>query len=184
VEDNSPSASTGTTSLVTPCTEKSSRRRVSGIHILQTLVRDVYLPCVPQLRERTEQRYGNFGTARLRGVAALNIQRLVYQRCHMGRHHLTPSFRCHPAVSQPICLRAACTLDDILAIVPRHLSPATSDLQVTVQHRMLDVLAQQIVLGGLALSSTAVASHRARAWSSAAPDAILYFASVRPCPAH
>ncbi len=127
-EDNSPSASTGTTSLVTPCTEKSSRRRVSGIHILQTLVRDVYLPCVPQLRERTEV-----------------------------MSHGAPSphtFRCHPAVSRPNYLRAACTLDDILAIVPRHLSPAPSDLQVTVQHHMLDVLAQQIVLGGLASSAS------------------------------
>ncbi len=78
-EDNSPSANTNVASLVTLRTEKFSMRRVSGTHIPQTLVRDVYLLCVPQLRERTEQRCGDFGIARLGGVAALNFQRLVYQ---------------------------------------------------------------------------------------------------------
>ena len=43
-EDNIPSASTSATSLVTPRTERFSRRRVSGIHIPRTLVRDVQLP--------------------------------------------------------------------------------------------------------------------------------------------
>lgn len=42
-EDNIPSASTSATSLVTPRTERFSRRRVSGIHIPRTLVRDVHL---------------------------------------------------------------------------------------------------------------------------------------------
>lgn len=39
-EDDIPSASTSATSLVTPRTERFSRRRVSGIHIPRTLVRD------------------------------------------------------------------------------------------------------------------------------------------------
>jgi hypothetical protein len=43
-EDNIPSASTSATSLVTPRTERYSRRRVSGIHIPRTLVRYVHLP--------------------------------------------------------------------------------------------------------------------------------------------
>ncbi len=43
-EDNIPSASTSATSLVTPRTERFGRRRVSGIHIPRTLVRDVHLP--------------------------------------------------------------------------------------------------------------------------------------------
>lgn len=42
-EDNIPSASTSATSLVTPRTERFSRRRVSGIHIPRTLVRDFHL---------------------------------------------------------------------------------------------------------------------------------------------
>jgi hypothetical protein len=42
-EDNIPSASTSATSLVTPRTERFSRRRVSGIHIPRTLVRFVHL---------------------------------------------------------------------------------------------------------------------------------------------
>ena len=43
-EDNIPSANTSATSLVTPRTERYSRRRVSGIHIPRTLVRYVHLP--------------------------------------------------------------------------------------------------------------------------------------------
>lgn len=53
-EDNIPSASTSATSLVTPRSERFSRRRVSGIHIPRTLVRDVHLP-LSTLIERTEQ---------------------------------------------------------------------------------------------------------------------------------
>ncbi len=59
----------------------------------------------------------------------------------MRRHHPTP-FRCHPAAPQPIRLRAACTLDDMLAIVPCHLATDPGDLQVTVQRRVLNVLPQ------------------------------------------
>jgi hypothetical protein len=43
-EDNIPSASTSATSLVTPRTERFSRRGVSGIHIPRTLVRYIHLP--------------------------------------------------------------------------------------------------------------------------------------------
>ena len=60
----------------------------------------------------------------------------------------------HPAAPPPIRLQAARTLDDILAIVPRHLAAAPSDLQGTVQRRVLDVLAQQIMLGGVVSSAS------------------------------
>jgi hypothetical protein len=53
-EDNIPSASTSATSLVTPRSERFSRRRVSGIHIPRTLVRDVHLP-LSTLIERMER---------------------------------------------------------------------------------------------------------------------------------
>jgi hypothetical protein len=46
----------------------------------------------------------------------------------------------------PSALQAAHTL---LAIVPRCFAAATSDLQATIQCYLLDVLAQQIMLGGL-----------------------------------
>ncbi len=87
------------------------------------------------------------------GVAALNIQRLVYRPSDVAwdaiTSHLLFVLR-HPAAPPPIRLQAARTLDDILAIVPRHLATAPSELQATVQRRVLDVLAQQIMLGGLA----------------------------------
>ena len=51
-EDNIPSASTSATSLVTPRTERFSRRRVSGIHIPRTLVRYVHMH-LPIPTERT-----------------------------------------------------------------------------------------------------------------------------------
>ena len=46
-------------------------------------------------------------------------------------------------------LSASCThtaLDDVLTIVPWHIATVPSDLQAAMQHHMLDVLAQQIVL--------------------------------------
>ena len=109
------------------------------------------------MRERTEQRSGDFGIARLGGVATLNIQRLVYRPSDVAwdaiTSHLLFILR-HPATPPPIRLQAARTLDDILAIVPRHLAAAPSDLQATVQRRVLDVLAQQIMLGGLASNAS------------------------------
>jgi hypothetical protein len=105
--------------------------------------------CLPQLRERPEQRSGDFGIARLGGVAALNIQHLVYRPSDVTwdviTSHLFFDLR-HPAAPSPIRLQAARTLHDILAIVPRHPMAAPSDLQATVQRHVLDVLAQQIML--------------------------------------
>ena len=80
-EDNIPSASTSATSLVTPRTERFSRRRVSGIHIPRTLVRYVYLS-LPTSIERTVQtavrrlwdcppggrRYAQYSTSRLSAI--------------------------------------------------------------------------------------------------------------------
>ncbi|KAI0262655.1 hypothetical protein BGY98DRAFT_1049223 [Russula aff. rugulosa BPL654] len=45
----------------------------------------------------------------------------------------------HPPVPP---IRAARSLDEVLVIVPRDLMGAPSDLQATVQRRVLDVLAQ------------------------------------------
>ena len=53
-DDNILTASTSATSLVTPRTERFSRRRVSGIHIPWTLVRYVHLPLSTPI-ERTVQ---------------------------------------------------------------------------------------------------------------------------------
>jgi hypothetical protein len=87
----------------------------------------------------------------------LNIQRLVYRPSDVAwdaiTSHLLFVLR-HPATPPSIRLQAARTLDDILAIVPRHLAAAPSDLQATVQRHVLDVLAQQIMLGGLASSAS------------------------------
>ena len=72
----------------------------------------------------------------------------------MGYHHLASHF-CSPpsrrAVAHP---SAGCrTLDDILVIIPRHLPAAPSGLKAAVQRRVLDVLAQQIMLTGTASST-------------------------------
>jgi hypothetical protein len=68
----------------------------------------------------------------------------------MGRHHSHLLFILgHPAVPPPIRPQAARTLDDVrvLVIVPGDLWQL---IFATVQHRVLDVLAQQIMLCGLA----------------------------------
>ncbi|KAF8267460.1 hypothetical protein EI94DRAFT_1730637 [Lactarius quietus] len=126
---SNPSASS--TSLATPRADQFSRRRVSGIHIPRTL------------------RSGDFGIARLGGVATLNIQRLVYRPPDVAWNAITSHLLFiirNPSAPQPIRLQAARTLDDVLAIVPRHVAAVPSDLQAAVQRRVLDVLAQQIVL--------------------------------------
>ena len=78
--------------------------------------------CPPQLREPTKQRLSDSGIARLGGVAALNIQRLVYRPSNVSWDAITshPLFILrHPAAPPPIhLLQVARTLDDILAIVP------------------------------------------------------------------
>ena len=110
-----------------------------------------------QLTERAgEQRSGDFGIARLGGVAALSIQRLVYRSPDIAwdaiTSHLIFVLR-HPATPQLIRVQAARTLDDILVIVPRNLTAAPSDLHAAVQRHVLDVLAQQIMLSGTASST-------------------------------
>jgi hypothetical protein len=85
----------------------------------------------------------------LGGVATLNIQRLVYRPPDIAWNAITSHLLFiirNPAAPQPIRLQAARTLDDVLAIVPRHVATVPSDLQAAVQRRVLDVLAQQIVL--------------------------------------
>ncbi|KAI9435094.1 hypothetical protein H4582DRAFT_1817945 [Lactarius indigo] len=145
IDDDISSASTSTTSLATPRADRFSRRRVSGIHIPRTL------------------RSGDFGIARLGGVATLNIQRLVYRPPDVAwdaiTSHLLFVLR-NPAAPQPIRLQAARTLDDVLAIIPRHVAAAPSDLQAAVQRRVLDVLAQQIVIDSSAASSTSMELRR------------------------
>ncbi|KAH9169937.1 hypothetical protein EDB89DRAFT_1853941 [Lactarius sanguifluus] len=145
IDDDVSSASTSTTSLATPRADRFSRRRVSGIHIPRTL------------------RSGDFGIARLGGVATLNIQRLVYRPPDVAwdaiTSHLLFVLR-NPAAPQPIRLQAARTLDDVLAIIPRHVAAVPSDLQAAVQRRVLDVLAQQIVLDSSAASSTSMELRR------------------------
>jgi len=98
-EDNIPSVSTSATSLVTSRTERFSRGRVSGIHILRTLRSD------------------DFGIAHLGGVAALNIQRLVYRPSDVAWDAITSHLLFvlhHPAAPPLIHLQEARTLDDIL----------------------------------------------------------------------
>ncbi|KAH9049815.1 hypothetical protein EDB83DRAFT_2543167 [Lactarius deliciosus] len=145
IDDDVSSASTSTTSLATPRADRFSRRRVSGIHIPRTL------------------RSGDFGIARLGGVATLNIQRLVYRPPDVAwdaiTSHLLFVLR-NPAAPQPIRLQAARTLDDVLAIIPRHVAAVPNDLQAAVQRRVLDVLAQQIVLDSSAGSSTSMELRR------------------------
>jgi hypothetical protein len=95
------------------------------------------------------QRSGDFGIARLGSVAMLNIQRLVYRPPDVAWNAITSHLLFilrNPTAPQPIRLQAARTLDDVLAIVPRHVATAPSNLQAAVQRRVLDVLAQQIVL--------------------------------------
>ena len=110
-----------------------------------------------QLRELSEQRSGDFGIARLGGVAVLDIQRLVCQPSDVAWDAITshPFFvLLHPSTLPFIHLQSAHALGDILVIVPHHLMAAPSDLQATVQRRVLDVLAEQIMLGGLASSTS------------------------------
>ena len=59
-----------------------------------------------------------------------------------------------PTVPPSIRLQAARAVDDILANARRHLAAGPGDLQATVQRRVLDVLAQQIMLGKLVSSSS------------------------------
>ncbi|KAI0281735.1 hypothetical protein BC826DRAFT_1190901 [Russula brevipes] len=104
-------------------------------------------------RALSSLRSGDFGIARLGGVAVLNMQRLVYRPSDIAWDTLTSHLLfvfCHPAAPQPIRVQAARTIDDTLVIVPRHLAAPPSDLQAAVWRRMLDVLARQVMLDGTA----------------------------------
>ncbi|KAF8968453.1 hypothetical protein BDZ97DRAFT_1902846 [Flammula alnicola] len=106
------------------------RRRVSGIQIPKSL------------------RAGDFGISKLGGVAMLNIHRLIYRSPDIAWNtttsHLLMVIRL-PFAPQAIRIQAAQVLDEILLIVPRNLTSA-GELQAEVQRRVLDVLAQQVVL--------------------------------------
>ncbi|EGO23125.1 hypothetical protein SERLADRAFT_439867 [Serpula lacrymans var. lacrymans S7.9] len=114
---------------LSPRSELAHRRRVSGIHLPRTL------------------RSGDFGVDRLGGVAMLNIHRLIYRSPDIAWNTTTShllSIIGLPFAPQPIRVQAARILDEILVVVPRSLS-STGDLQATVQRRVLDVLAQQVI---------------------------------------
>ena len=101
----------------------------------------------------------NSGTATLtllsRVASLFNIQRLVYRPFDIAWDAVCSHLLFildDPAMPPPIRLQAARTLDDILVIVAWDLMAAPGDLQATVQHRVLDVLAQEIMLCGLTSS--------------------------------
>jgi hypothetical protein len=107
--DNIPSASTGATSLVTP-----ARNGLAGGGFVGSIFRGRWCVimstclCLPRLRERSEQPSGDFGIACL-GVAALNIQPLVYRLSDaawdapslytFSSFSVTPHRRTHPPAS-------------------------------------------------------------------------------------
>ncbi|KAI0263538.1 hypothetical protein BC834DRAFT_827343 [Gloeopeniophorella convolvens] len=134
-DDGAPpvSPSESVASLGTPRSEKFGRRRVSGIHIPRTL------------------RSGDFGIARLGGVALLNIQRLVFRPPDVAwdatTAHLLGVLQ-HPGAPPALRAQAARTLDDILGAVPRALAGAPPETQAPVQERVLNALAAQISLDG------------------------------------
>ncbi|KAI0278818.1 hypothetical protein BC826DRAFT_1113176 [Russula brevipes] len=106
---------------------------------------------------RTCSRRCDFGIARLGGVAALNMQRLVHCPSDVVWDAITSHLLFilpHPAALQPTHVQAAHTLDDILAIMPRHLAATPSNLQAAVQRRVLNVLSQQVKLDGTAPSTS------------------------------
>jgi hypothetical protein len=110
---------------------------------------------LPQVDKMTNnQRSGNFGIAQLGGLAVHNMQRLVYRVAWDAITSQLLFVLRHPAAPQPIRVQAAHNLDDIFAIVPRHLAANPSDLQAAVQRRMLDVLVQQVMLDGTAPSTS------------------------------
>ena len=89
------------------------------------------------------------------GVAKLNIHRLIYRDPHVAwdiiTSHLLAVIRHSPA-PPTIRIQAARILDDTLVIVPRNLT-TTGALQPKVQRRVLDVLAQQVILDSGALNN-------------------------------
>ncbi|CCL98022.1 uncharacterized protein FIBRA_00015 [Fibroporia radiculosa] len=118
--------------------ELAHRRRVSGIHLPRTL------------------RSGDFGISKLGGVATLNMHRLIYRSPDIAwdpiTGHLLSVIRSNVAPAA-VRVQAARILDDILVVVPRNLS-STGELQPKVQRRVLEVLAQQVILDYVGVSGT------------------------------
>ena len=140
---------TGSTqSLMLPKLEPAHRRRMSGIHLPKTQVRD-YLPKNVEfpMTSTITKRTGDFGINKLGGVALLNIHRLIYRSPDVAWNtttsHLLLIIRL-PFAPQAIRVQAARVLDEILLIVPRNLS-STGDMQGPVQRRVLEVLSQQVI---------------------------------------
>lgn len=122
------------------------RRRVSGIHIPRTLV-SIFALQLYEAHNAHFQRSGDFGITKLGGVALLNIHRLIYRSPDVAWNPTTSHLLAIiniPYAPQYIRVQAANVLDEILVIVPRHLS-TTGDLQAQVQKQVLNVLAQQVV---------------------------------------
>ena len=84
-------------------------------------------------------------------VAMLNIHCLVYQPSEVAWDPMTShllsivSLLSAPAA---ICVQAAHILDEVLVVIPRHLS-SNGELQAMVQCRVLNVLVKQIVSSGV-----------------------------------
>ncbi|KAG1803198.1 uncharacterized protein BJ212DRAFT_1304669 [Suillus subaureus] len=105
------------------------RRRVSGIHLPRTL------------------RQSDFGVERLGSVAMLNLHRLIYCAPEVGwnttMNHLLWIVNLSSA-PQSIRVQAARVLDEILTVVPRHLS-FIEDPHAKFERCVLDILFKQIV---------------------------------------
>lgn len=83
-------------------------------------------------------------------VAMLNIHRLVYRPSEVAWDPTTShllSIVSLPSAPAAIRVQAARVLDEVLVVVPRHLS-SNGELQAIVQRRVLDVLVKQIVSSG------------------------------------
>jgi hypothetical protein len=91
---------------------------------------------------------GDFGINKLGLVAIMNVHRLVYRSPDVAWNatttHLLSIIRL-PLAPHSIRVQAARALDDILIVVPRSVHKA-GELKANVQRRVLDVLAQQVIL--------------------------------------
>ncbi|KZS95343.1 hypothetical protein SISNIDRAFT_452743 [Sistotremastrum niveocremeum HHB9708] len=115
--------------------EKSHRRRASGIHLPRTL------------------RSGDFGLTTLSTISLLNIPRLIYRPPSIAWNSITSHFLSvlsAPYVPPNLRIQASRALDDILVVVPRNLGASASSggaaggVGRDVQGRVFQVLAQQI----------------------------------------
>lgn len=92
----------------------------------------------------------------------LNIHRLIYRASEVAWDavtiHLLSVIRL-PTAPGTIRIQAAQVLDDILVVVPRNIS-TTGELQGTLQQRVLDVLAQQVIVESNIPSTTTLTELR------------------------